>query len=116
MAFQRYRHIEADITAALMGADTVKYILERILRDVAADEMQSFTMNVGFGDVYTISFRYRDSDVVHTLTDGMYLLELNDGTLYAATAEDFTSNYEWVDPETQGIVGTGIVGKARLMR
>lgn len=115
MAFQRYRHIESTVTAAQMGSETVPYIIERIMREVSFGLLNLYTQEVAFGDAYTLTFQYKNSDVVYTLTDGMYLMELNDGSLYAASAEDFAKSYEWVEPSAIATVGTGVVGKARLV-
>lgn len=114
MPFRKYTHIESTVTAALLGADTVRYVTRRLLAEAKVGRLQSFSMEVGFGDSYTFTFRYRESSDYYTLTMGDYLIELNDGSLITADAETFTAHYQWEDPATTAVVGLGVVGQARL--
>lgn len=115
MPFKRFTHVEADVSAALMGSASLPYILNSILTEAHRGRLQSFKLETSFDSGSIIEFRYKDTTEFHKLVEGKYLIVLNDGSLMTADAETFEATYKWIDPAEKSIVGQGIVGKARLI-
>ncbi len=91
--FVNYTHLECTVPAIQLSAETENTIAS-VLTDEAINQLlASLTIKISKSGVKEFTFRYKTNSTELTLTEGNYLVQLNDGCYTVVSASTFESEY-----------------------
>lgn len=94
MSYGHFVHRQARCHAAQNGVENQALIVGSLLSDAAAGTLDSFRMETILGsDQINVTFKKKSDSTSSLIEPGDYLVEYEDGTKVAMTAEAFEGNY-----------------------